>query len=233
MDQIIKDMDSFLKEINYVSPWIYFDSISWDEFNNIQAVSLKKNSIVFSQNEMNTHAFIVKSGRLRVFYTDNNGNENCIYIAEKGSLIGEASIIDNQPNFYSAITIVDSELYKIPKNDFLYSIRSNTDLNDKILKNLIRKLRALSSEIEFFSKNSQTRVAISLLSLAVRYGKRHGENIMISIKFTHEELGFLTSLNRVTVSNIYSYLFKNNIITKIDGYIVLLDINALKNMVTF
>ena len=50
------------------------------------------------------------------------------------------------------------------------------------------------------------------------------------MKFTHQEMANLTGLNRVTVSNIMSSLTTMGLISKVDGYMVIEDVNKLNSL---
>jgi len=51
--------------------------------------------------------------------------------------------------------------------------------------------------------------------------------MLITIKFTHEEVANLINASRTTVSGIFSRLTKDGIIEKIGGFYVIRDMNAL------
>lgn len=147
-------------------------------------------------------------------------------------MIGEISIIDNLPSYASAYAIVDSTLYKISKNYFLDYMTKNTTATNYIMRNLANKVRLMNSEIEYFSKDALSRIAIVLISLCIQSGVKHENEIKISIRFTHEELANLTGLNRVTVSKKYQKLFNKKIISKKDGYIIINNVDKLKKIIT-
>lgn len=233
MKTSIEELKKFLIEKNYVSPWITLNSFDWGSLTlNSKIKFVKKGNLLFHQGDFNKYIYIVKDGRLRIFFIDSLGNENCIYIAEKGSMIGEISLIDELPTYASAYAIIDSHLYQVSKEDFLDHISKNTQILNNVLKNMSKKVRLMNSEIEYFSKDATSRIAISLISLCVQYGKVVKSGIKINIRFTHEELANLTGLNRVTVSKIYVKFFNRKIISKENGYIIINDIECLKNLIS-
>lgn len=232
MEDLIKHLQTFLEERNYSSPWIMLDSFNWGPLiKNNNSIFIKKGTILYHQGNINKYLYIVRSGRLRLFFVDPDGKEKCICIAEKGSMLGEVSIIDNIPNYASAFAIVNTSVYKITKEDFLYYTSRNALVSNFVMKNLVKKIRLMNSRIEYNNKDALSRIAVSLLSLCISHGVKYNNTIKITIKFTHEELANLTGLNRVTVSKAFQDFFNKKIIFKENGFIIIKDIEQLKNII--
>lgn len=224
----IKKLIDYFESINYVSPWLELGESNLDSIINIcPVVTIKKGDALFHQGYKNKYAYIIRKGRLRISFVDSGGNERCIYIAEKGSMIGEETLLDNKPSYASAFAIVDTSLYKIGLNDLISVLEQDPLLSISIMKLMSKKIRLLNSEIKYFSKNAVSRVAITLVSLCIQYGQEHREGIRISIYFTHEELADLTNLNRVTVTKSYGYLRDKGIIGMNSGYMIIKDAEKL------
>lgn len=222
------DVEKIFNIMNYHSPWLEINAFNWDKLTLDQPISkLKKNSMVFQANEPNNCVYVVKKGRLRLFSTNKEGVERALAIAQVGSLIGDFSVIDSKPNFMSAITITDTELYVIDKWTFLHKIAHDQELQSHVNINLSKQIRILFSHLESSSSRSAvSRIALTLMVLVEEYGI-HKENHKISIKFTHQELANITGLNRVTVSNILSQFSAEGIIQKEQGHFAVRDLPKL------
>ncbi len=230
MNDFSSELHSFLEEKNYVSPWI----VSHEEHNTLLAgvgsiATVKKKNYLFLQGESNKNVYIVRTGRLRIFYSDQSGAEKSIYILERGGMIGENSAFDSTPAHISAYAITDTTLFRINIRDFLRIISLHPMVSLEVIHSLNYKVRLLCSQMEYSTKSSVVRVTAALLALCARYGEVQPDgSIRISIRFTHEELSNLINLNRVTVSKIYHDLLQKKIISNPKGYITVHDIESLK-----
>lgn len=223
---------NFLDRKNYVSPWIRLNAFDFKQLTEEAAlISVKKGALLFTQGAENERIYIVKEGRLRLFFVDDAGNESCIYIAEEGSIIGEISAIDARQNLASAYAITDVSLYCVSLSCFRRIVAENAELSLNIMKALCQKIRVINSRTEYFSKDALSRVAISLIFLCVEYGEERENGIRIAIRFTHEELSNLTNLNRVTVSKIYRKLSDDGIIISSSKFITVADADKLMSIV--
>ncbi|NLJ79260.1 MAG: Crp/Fnr family transcriptional regulator [Tissierellia bacterium] len=219
-------------DLHHYSPWIRFKDIKWDEPNLASYLrSFKPNEIIYHQQQYDDYVYLVKEGRIRICIYSVEGNEQCLTIAEEGSVFGELSAIDGLPNFGTAISLTNSNVYVVPKPFFLELIFFNDGMTMKILQSLVKKVRVLSSNIQNLTfKDSYSRVITYLVKLAHSHGSFDGSRCELNMKFTHQEMANLTGLNRVTVSNIMSSLTTMGLISKADGYMVIEDINKLNDL---
>ena len=230
MKDLRSELYDFLQEYNYVSPWI----VSFQEHNAVLAqagsiATIKKKHTLFLQGECNPYIYIVRTGRFRVFYTDQTGTEKCIYILEKGGMMGETSAFDGSPNYISAYAITDATLFKIHIQDFQRIIQHHPQISLEVIQSLNYKLRLLCSQMEYSTKNARVRVAAALIALCARYGQQQTDgSIRIPIRFTHEELSNLVNLNRVTVSKVYREFLQERVIANPGNYIIVHHIESLQ-----
>ncbi len=223
---------NFLKDKNIVSPWLKLDQSIWEPLTaNAPTELVKQGKTMLRRGESNTHVYIVKKGRFRLFFEDWDGNESCVYIAEEGCIMGEITVLDGKTNYASAYAIVDSLVYKIDSASFLETCSNNREISAYVMANLCRKIRLMNSEMEYFSKKAISRVAIALMAICNQYGKNIENGIEIGIKFTHEEVANLTGLNRVTVSKVYAKLAREGVLSKKDGRVIVSNIQYLMDII--
>lgn len=230
MKEIHEELKRFLAQKNYVSPWITSDQpLNSTLASSGSIITIKKKNYLFLQGESNHNIYIVRTGRLRIFYTDSSGAEKCVYIVEKCSMIGDVSSFDSLPNHISAYAITDATLIKIHIQDFLRVINLHPELSLSVIRSLNYKVRLLTSQMEYSSRSASVRVAATLIAMCARYGVLQPDgSIRISIRFTHEEMSNLINLNRVTVSKAFQELVREKIVTGAGGLVTVLDIERLK-----
>jgi CRP/FNR family transcriptional regulator len=82
----------------------------------------------------------------------------------------------------------------------------------KTVRLLLLELRLMTFD------DSDTRVCYALIHMIQEYSTRTSEGEKIIISFTHEQIGELTGLSRVSVSNILSRFIKEGVLQKRQGH---------------
>ena len=214
------------------SPWISYDLLCWEPLiRNIKPVFYKKKSFLFHQNDMAAFTYIVKSGRIRVTSFNAEGAEKQLYIAETGCCIGEVSCIMEIPHAYSAVSIVDSYVYRISSSELISAMRSDWDINKKIFNSVFRKNSVFQNQIlELSFTQAVERTAILLLNLCKQYGTPQENGFLINIPFTHSDVASMVNTSRVTVNHIFTWLMENDCVKKEGRYFVVLSPEKLKDI---
>ncbi|MBR2595618.1 MAG: Crp/Fnr family transcriptional regulator [Solobacterium sp.] len=218
------------------SPWISGDLDSLALLTAGRQTSLfRKDTTVYYQGDDAEEIFIVKTGRVRITTYAENGLEKQVFIAEKGALFGELSIFVDNVYRCSAVAIVDSEIYRIPVSDLVNTLQKDWNTTVYFIRSLCRKGLTFEQEILDLSFMQAThRTVKTLLNLCDQYGtpcRIDGQDgIRINIRFSHQDVANLIGSNRVTVSNIFSDLAKDGILTKDSGRYVVLDRQRLLDL---
>lgn len=211
------------------SPWIDMSDIDWSCITNgLTPKAYKKNEVVYQQDSVLDYLYLVKSGRIRLDVYSTSGEKKSIFIAVEGSLFGELSAIDGIPNICNAIAASNSLLYSIPKQLFIDALHTNNEFCFHMLVLMAKKMRLMVSEIKQLSFNdSYYKVCYALCHLIKQYATPAAGGYRLSIKFTHQEMGHLTGLSRVSVSNIFSNMAAEGILEKQEGYILVKKLDTL------
>lgn len=211
------------------NPWIKYPLDTWAPLiHDEKTISYKKNQILYQQDEILNHVYIIKEGRVRLGYYNNEGEEKSIFIAGSGCLFGEAAALPAYLTYYTATAATNCEVYVVSKAKLEDCIRKNPDFAINIIHLMARKMRIYSAqEAELTSAEIYERVCSILVHLVEAYGIPYQSGIQIRMKFTHQELANIVHSSRVTVTNILNILTKRNILSKTNGYYVVNDLDAL------
>lgn len=157
------------------------------------------NQLLYLQQETAEQFYYLKSGRVRIFLSSPSGEEKTLSIAEAGSLLGEAAFFDGNPRVSSARTLVKSQIITITREILLRCFREKPERALELCRYLSSTIRMLSAQVDSMAfQQADQRLAELLLRLQ-RCGR---------IAATHEELGALAGVSRVTVSRIISRFAK-------------------------
>ena len=80
--------------------------------------SFAANTIVVNEGDEGSSLFVVQSGSLKAFLTDNNGREVTLSLLDPGDYFGELALLDDSPRSASVIAVTRSEVLQIPRTGF-------------------------------------------------------------------------------------------------------------------
>ena len=111
---------------NVDSPWISLELDTWDGFTQGRtAAKYPAHSTVFWQGKEFTCLYIVKKGKVRISVYNQDGQEQQLYIARKGAIIGEIACILGKHHVTTAKTLQATELYVVPSKEVQRLFHSN------------------------------------------------------------------------------------------------------------
>lgn len=114
--------------------------------------SLPKDRMVFKEGAVADSLYIIVSGKVKIFLTDETGNEVILDTKGAGHYFGEM-MLDYRPRSASVITLEPSEFAVISRNDFKTFLRKHPDAAEQVILNLIHVARGM---------NQRTREGVTL-----------------------------------------------------------------------
>lgn len=212
------------------SPWIGYDLAQWGALADEKyLVPFKRKTVIYSQEEDTAQVYLVKSGRVRLSYFNSEGSEMIYLFALPGCLFGEETCFEPSAQFLQAVTIVDSEVYCIPKARFLSLLTRNTAVNTQVLTSLSHKIFALMEHIRRLTcLSAKGRVAAVFVDLAQHFGVPTDQGIRIDLPVIQQGIGNLINVSRLTVNQIIGELEYQGIMEKKDRRWMIYQLDALK-----
>ncbi len=188
---------------------------------------LSTNQILYMQGDESSNLYLVKSGRVRMFYMNENGKETTYRIIREGQLIGESAFLSHlQQATISAVT--NTTLIVCPITSLYPHLYDHWELNKIIFELLTENYTQLCKQIKRLTINDSTkRVACYLVDLTEKDNQDLGI-IDHTLPYTQEELAICLNLHRTTVARILANLSRNKIVKLGYRKIQVLDISALK-----
>jgi CRP/FNR family cyclic AMP-dependent transcriptional regulator len=176
-----------------------------------------KNTLVLCEGDNSDSLYVVLSGKVKVFLSDEEGKEVILNVQGEGEYFGELALLDNAPRSASVMTVDDTKLAIISKPAFEKCMEKNPGISLKISQGLAQRLRCLSENVRNLAlMDVYGRVARTLLDMAE---DRDGEQV-IQQKLTQRDIASMVGASREMVSRILRDLsvggyitIKNKIIT--------------------
>lgn len=225
-----------MKNTEMIKKLAFFSELQENDLEQILKISIernyKKNMIIFMEGEPGEAFYYIRSGKVKVFRTYEDGKEHIIHIFGAGDVFGEATLFSNIPYPACALVYEDSVIGIIKNSDLENLIRCNSELALKIIKILAGKLVFTQHKIKDLAFNDVfARTAAQLLKLAKDYGVKVENGIAIDIQVSRQDLADMTGTSRETISRAISKFKKENSILEDKDRIIILDEKKLRSWV--
>lgn len=198
-----------------------------------QSVSFPKGTLLGRPGEIPSRCFIVKSGRVICYELSRNGERRIYNFLEPGSLFLEELLLFDKPCPVFFETALPTELIEIGKEDLTHAFRHDIDVVLDVCESMSAKyLSAMEYQRVGNKQDASWQICRFILLLIEHYGKHENGRIRITEKFSHQIMADLLGMNRVTVSRKLKNLRDQNLICLDNGYMIVPDVDALKNHMT-
>ena len=142
----------------------------------------RKKETVYYEGDYPNVLFFLSKGIVKLQKTHEDGKEYITRLVQEGEYFGYLPIMENTAYGENAITMEESEVCRIPKDDFLSLIKSNRDVSSRFIKmisnNLIDKEKLLLS---LAYDSVRKRVANALITLQDKFQKEKDAPLRIDI----------------------------------------------------
>jgi CRP-like cAMP-binding protein len=160
-----------------------------------------------------------------------DGKEALLAIRIGGDIVGEFSALDERPRSSTVTTCGTIVGRVIRQADFLAALRRDSLLAQEVNRSTVAKLRAANARrVDFTGYNAPTRLARVLRELAIRYGDRSGNRVVISWPLTQPELASLAAVAEPTAQKALRKLREGDVITTGYRSLTIVDFSALNRI---
>ncbi|EAZ80843.1 Crp/Fnr family transcriptional regulator [Algoriphagus machipongonensis] len=169
----------------------------------------RKGDRIYSQGEISEGYYLLKKGTVKLHKKLPKGSQTIMRIVFEGEIFGDGFSNQNQSNLNSALVIEEDTLVQkldSPKiNTLEIKHQFHLQLQEQNNQMAVRHNRFLALEAE-------ERITSLLYDLAIKKGRKFGDETLLKINLTHEEIAFLADTSRPVVSKILSSLKKSGLI---------------------
>ena len=189
----------------------------------------RKKDKVFNEGELPRYVFHVKSGKIKIFRTNDEGRELIVALIGPGEYFGYLALLKGSNYPESAVAMAETEINLIPKEDYYSLVYNNRNVAGHFLKLLASDLLHTEEQLIDLAYNSvRKRVADALIKLKNRYDKEQGEKFTIAI--LRDDLANMVGTAKETVIRMLSDFKEEKLIEIKGSKITILDEKALEDM---
>jgi CRP/FNR family transcriptional regulator, cyclic AMP receptor protein len=165
--------------------------------------SYARGNLILAAGDSTDSAYILISGRVKVFMSDVDGKEVILAILAPNEFFGEMGLIDNSPRSASVVALEPCELVCISKLDFKRCMADNFDMTMTVMRGLAKRLREADNQIGSLAlMDVFGRVARLLLETSEVIG---GEKV-VTTKLSKQDIARMIGASREMVSRVMKHL---------------------------
>lgn len=160
--------------------------------------SYPKNSIIINEGDISNSLYMLISGRVKVFLSDEEGREFVVANLESGDYFGEWGLLDDERRSASVMTIEKCQFKLIHKKDFDYLRSQHPEMNSFIMSQLVCRVRELTDNIKTLAlKDVYGRIRKLLSDLSNKSAEQN-----ITERLTQQEIANRVGSSREMVARI-------------------------------
>ena len=182
-----------------------------------QIRSFPQNTVFINEGDRGDSLFIIVSGRVKVYVSDNQGREMILDIHGPGQYVGEMAL-DGRPRSASVMTLEATACAMVTREMLKEAIIADPDLAMSLIEELIDRARIATDTIKNLAlMDVYGRVARLLLSLA---RERDGK-LVVPERMTQQDIADRVGASRDMISRIFKDLTTGGYVTVVDRQITL------------
>ena len=190
---------------------------------------IKKGEVIFEEGENVNGIYCIKDGICKLTKLSANGKDHIVKLVTKGELLGQRSMISDEPVNLSAVALEDMQVCFIPKSEVMGYFDKNNQFSMNVMKTICGDLKDADDHmVNLAQKTVKERLAETLLYLYDTFGKN--EDNSLKVQLSRDELASMIGTATESCIRLLSDFNKLGLIELNGKKIVLKDINALKKL---
>ena len=190
---------------------------------------IKKGDIIFEEGENVNGIYCIKDGICKLTKLSANGKDHIVKLVTKGELLGQRSMISDEPVNLSAVALEDMQVCFIPKSEVMGYFDKNNQFSMNVMKSICGDLKEADDHmVNLAQKTVKERLAETLLYLHDTFGKNDDNSLKVQL--SRDDLASMIGTATESCIRLLSDFKKLGLIELTGKKIVLKDINALKKL---
>lgn len=193
------------------------------------SMTIKKGDFLFEEGESVDGIYCIKDGVCKLSKLSSNGKDHIVKLVKSGELLGQRSMISDEPANLSATALEDMEVCFIPRKEVIQFFNTNNQFSMNIMKSICGDLKESDDHmVSMAQKTAKERLAETLIYLEDTFGKNADGSLRIQL--SREELSGLIGTATESCIRILSEFNKNGYIGLNGKKISITDKNKLKRL---
>ena len=106
-----------------------------------------KNAIIVSEGDEGNSLFVIQSGSVKAFLSDEDGKEVVLSTQKQGEYFGDLALFDDEPRSASVMALEQCKVMIITKSQLRDAIKEDPDIGFSLLHGLAKRVRILTENV--------------------------------------------------------------------------------------
>lgn len=200
---------------------------------NSKIIKIKKKTVLYNEGDPVQAVYILKSGIVKTYQTNLDGNKQILYFYKSGELFGYRPLFGDALQYESVAAIEDCELLKLDKNIFFEEVNRSLSFCKQLLDCFSNEFLVFTNRLNMCSQvGKRERLAMSLLLLNGIFRKDHHDDPAIpnEIILTRTNLANFVGTSLENLIRMLNVLKGKKLIRVSGKSIFILDFEGLMNI---
>jgi len=194
-----------------------------------KSIYIKRGDNLFEEGNTASGVFCIKKGVCKITKLGDNGKNYIVRLIGKGSVVGERSLVSDEPHTLTATAIEDMEVCFVPKSEMVTFLHKNNNFSLSVLKSFGDKLKETNEDlVNMAQKTVRARLAHTLLYLHEKFGENQDKTL--SVQLSREELSGIIGTAVESCIRLLSDFKKEGLIDLIGKRISIIDDRKLRRI---
>ena len=193
---------------------------------------LRAREVLFHAGDSGDGCYLVRSGVVKASVIARDGQERLLAVLGTGALIGELSLIDDEPRSATISALKPCRLLHLTKASFFRLADANPQVYHQALKILAHRLRGTNDAV--VAQGSVTvsgRVARAFASLAEDLGDEQPDGrILLANKITQNDIAGMAGVARENASRAINDLLRAGVLGRAGSFYTIVRMAELRDM---
>ena len=183
-------------------------------------LELGSREVLFHAGDSGDGCYLLRSGVVKAAVIARDGQERLLAVLGPGALIGELSLIDDEPRSATISALKPCELMHLTKVAFFRLADANPQVYRQALKLLAQRLRGTNDTVVAQSTVSVSgRVARAFASLANGLGDEQPDGrILLTYKITQNDIAGMAGVARENASRAINDLLREGVLSRAGSF---------------
>jgi CRP-like cAMP-binding protein len=191
--------------------------------------TIKKGEPIFEEGETTNGIYCIKEGVCKLSKLSSNGKDQIVKLIKPGELLGQRSVISDEPANLSAVAMEDMEVCFIPKSEIIQFFTQNNNFSMNVMKTICGDLKESDDHmVDMAQKSVKERLATTLIYLEENFGLESDGTLRVQL--SREELAGMIGTATESCIRLLSEFNKGGWIELVGKRIKIIDKNKLRRI---
>ena len=185
-----------------------------------------KSQMILLEDDFGQTFFVIGKGSVKITRLSDDGREVILAMLGESDFFGEMSLLDGDGRSANVVSLEDSEVLTLARNEFLDILEQYPKKSICLLEELTHRLRKSDQQIESLSLSDvEQRIGITLIRLAEELGTIKKGSVTIKNLPFQQDIANMAGTSRETVSRTFKLLEEKGLVTRQGRKLIIYNFN--------